>query len=422
MGSKEGGDAVIKIINVYFEEGGKLMKKTSKSIFVSMLGIMALLLMLVPGAVQAQPWDVLWWDSTPEYGGQAPDALRQEMCDFLTNFGGGGTFNCTYVSSMSQGTFSTHMMSNSYDVIVFDSTGGSSFNTADLAAVTAHYTAHPNVLLEGLLYIRSINYNATTNFPGINGSTGGFTVNEVYQLAQRGGGAMIGTDHNCCQAEANQILGAMIPGAAFSGVTYPSLDGQFNGDDLLDTPLVVVSASDIFAHWDSVPTQAITPTGMFTDINGNPVELFSQVDVADDPGGGTQFPYISTSWEPGGTIIEFDCNNNGVLDSIDISNGTSDDCDLNGIPDECEPDCNMNGTTDACDIIEGTSQDCNENEVPDTCDINDGTSQDADQNSVPDECEAQVQETCDVDANGAGTSRHPDRMIQWMQTEMDRSQ
>jgi hypothetical protein len=139
---------------------------------------------------------------------------------------------------------------------------------------------------------------------------------------------------------------------------------------------------------------------MFTDINGNPVELFSQVDVADDPGGGTQFPYISTSWEPGGTIIEFDCNNNGVLDSIDISNGTSDDCDLNGIPDECEPDCNMNGTTDACDIIEGTSQDCNENEVPDTCDINDGTSQDADQNSVPDECEAQVQETCDVDANG----------------------
>jgi hypothetical protein len=332
------------------------MKKTSKSILVTMLGIAALLLMLVPGTVQAQPWDVLWWDSTPEYGGQAPDALRQEMCDFLTAVGGGGTFNCTYVSSEVTGTFSTHMSSNSYDVIVFDSTpGGSSFNAADLAAVTTHYTAHPNVLLEGLLYIRSINFNATTNFPGINGSTGGFTVNEVYQLAVRGGGAMIGTDHNCCQTEANQILGAMIPGAAFSGVTFPSLDGQFNGDDLLNTTLAVVSASDIFEHWDSVPTQAITPTGMFTDINGNPVELFSQVDVADDPGGGPQFPYISTSWEPGGIIIEFDCNDNGVLDSIDIENGTSDDVNQNGIPDECEVleltcDVDADGDIDRTDV------------------------------------------------------------------------
>lgn len=32
-----------------------------------------------------------------------------------------------------------------------------------------------------------------------------------------------------------------------------------------------------------------------------------------------------------------DCNNNGVEDILDIVQGTSMDCDLNGIPDECEP-------------------------------------------------------------------------------------
>jgi hypothetical protein len=116
-----------------------------------------------------------------------------------------------------------------------------------------------------------------------------------------------------------------------------------------------VSASDIFAHWDTVPSEAIAPTGMFTDINGNPVELFSQVDVADEPGGGPQFSYISTTWEPGGIIIEFDCNNNGILDSIDIANGTSDDVNQNGIPDECEIleltcDVDANGDIDRTDV------------------------------------------------------------------------
>ena len=31
----------------------------------------------------AQSFAVLWWDATPEFGAQAPNALRQEMSDFL---------------------------------------------------------------------------------------------------------------------------------------------------------------------------------------------------------------------------------------------------------------------------------------------------------------------------------------------------
>jgi len=47
-------------------------------------------------------------------------------------------------------------------------------------------------------------------------------------------------------------------------------------------------------------------------------------------------PYISTSWLPGGDGPAFDCNSNGILDSTDIMNGTSEDRNLNVVPDECE--------------------------------------------------------------------------------------
>lgn len=38
------------------------------------------------------------------------------------------------------------------------------------------------------------------------------------------------------------------------------------------------------------------------------------------------------------TLTEFDCNGNGVEDSVDIATGASSDSNLNGIPDECEGD------------------------------------------------------------------------------------
>ena len=44
-----------------------------------------------------------------------------------------------------------------------------------------------------------------------------------------------------------------------------------------------------------------------------------------------------------------DCNLNGIEDSEDLASGTSQDCNSNGIPDECEEDCNGNGTADPCE-------------------------------------------------------------------------
>ncbi len=87
--------------------------------------------------------------------------------------------------------------------------------------------------------------------------------------------------------------------------------------------------------------------------------------------------------------IVADCNGNGIIDPTDIAEGTSDDCNENGSPDECEPDedCNSNGVQDICDIAGVTSEDCNLNVVPDSCDIAAGTSPDINDSGVPDECE-----------------------------------
>ncbi len=60
-----------------------------------------------------------------------------------------------------------------------------------------------------------------------------------------------------------------------------------------------------------------------------------------------------------------DCNGNLVWDTCDIEDGTSGDCDFNGVPDECDPDCDGDGIPDACD----TWEDCDEDGVHDCWDL-----------------------------------------------------
>jgi len=67
-----------------------------------------------------------------------------------------------------------------------------------------------------------------------------------------------------------------------------------------------------------------------------------------------------------------DCNLTDLLDGCDLAAGTSQDCNSNGTPDECElagNDCNANGIPDECDLAAGTSYDNNENGIPDECDL-----------------------------------------------------
>ncbi len=247
---------------------------------------------------------VLWFDSTPEYGGQADNSLRKEMSDYLSAFKGGSVFTSTYIGSETPGSLAAALASGTYDVIVFDATSsGTKFNADDLLAVQNFYASGKNnLLLDGNLYVRSINFNVTSDFPGINGSTGALTANEVWSLASRGGGIMVGTDHNCCQTDANQIVGSILPGASFMGNVNPSIDGQFNGTELLSIQAPVAPA-DLLAHYSSIDSQGIAPTGVFLDFLGNGVTLYSQLDIAAFVGG-PRNAFISTSFEPGGGIVD----------------------------------------------------------------------------------------------------------------------
>lgn len=64
-----------------------------------------------------------------------------------------------------------------------------------------------------------------------------------------------------------------------------------------------------------------------------------------------------------------DCNGNGVDDADDLANGTSEDCNLNEIPDECEVDSDGDGVIDPCDEFpndptdgQGDDEDENQND------------------------------------------------------------
>lgn len=78
-----------------------------------------------------------------------------------------------------------------------------------------------------------------------------------------------------------------------------------------------------------------------------------------------------------------DCNGNGIPDADEIDGG-ADDCDANGVLDECEAlagDCDGNGVLDVCETL----PDCDNDGVSD-CEALAGGAQDCDQDGVPDSC------------------------------------
>ncbi len=188
-----------------------------------------------------------------------------------------------------------------------------------------------------------------------------------------------------------------------------------------------------------------------------PFDLDAELRIGDDgqtADTGRGCPYVV---DMGAYEFPPDCNGNGVSDPVDITLGTSLDCNFNRIPDECEidensvapggpfycpsgspdcdPDCNGNGIPDKCDSPDcndndvpdvceipvgcvgpeptyyctvGCDDDCNTNCIPDECDIADCPAgfvnpedcDDCNQNRVPDECDISAGTSPDVDTNG----------------------
>jgi len=71
--------------------------------------------------------------------------------------------------------------------------------------------------------------------------------------------------------------------------------------------------------------------------------------------------------EDGLFVLNYDCNGNEIDDTVDISNLTSNDCNANGLPDECEFDCDENAVPDECDIAGNAALDADGNGILDVC-------------------------------------------------------
>jgi len=176
--------------------------------------------------------------------------------------------------------------------------------------------------------------------------------------------------------------------------------GYFGISVAVDSNTVVVGAFDYngaqfgsayvyrFDGSDWIETKLTASDGSTSDNFGNSVAVSGEIVVVgsaydDDNGTDSGSAYIY----PSPFVYSEDCNANGVPDECDIEDGTSNDVNGNGIPDECEVDCNGNGVPDHWDIKKGTSEDCQPNGIPDECDIDDGASNDWNGNGIPDECE-----------------------------------
>lgn len=123
--------------------------------------------------------------------------------------------------------------------------------------------------------------------------------------------------------------------------------------------------------------------GLFTGPSGSPGTITLSVRAVGHSaasGSGNIIQGFTTQASAVVTVLykfEPDCQPNGIGDDEDIADGTSNDCDLNGVPDECQLDCNSDGVPDVCET------DCNLNGIPDECEALD----DCDKDGVPDICE-----------------------------------
>ncbi len=257
--------------------------------------------MLAGGVVaQGQPVRVLWWNGTPDEAPKMYARDRETIARYIDDFSGGQVFSVTFRTSLQGGDLANELQRALYDIIILDVITRRVFlNSADIEAVKAFYASGKSgLMLDGSLWIRNLRRHRTTAFPGVNGSVAGLMMNQLFILAEAGGGVFLGADHNVYQRGANSVLQALVPGAKFSGSTDPSTDGEFIGDALL-AKRVSIKARDILNHWEAVPNQGEAPVGDFVDFLGRPVTLYSLVETADKPGGGRKRPYVSASVFPG---------------------------------------------------------------------------------------------------------------------------
>lgn len=137
------------------------------------------------------------------------------------------------------------------------------------------------------------------------------------------------------------------PGTLTVTATFSTTDIDLDME-LLDTNQFVIDSSSSAGGTETVSVEANTGEYVVRNIKDRRWGGNYTLNVAFDP--------------------VFDCNNNQLDDACELAPGVN-DCNFDGILDACQaiPDCNSNGLIDVCDINRGNSVDCDLNGVPDEC-------------------------------------------------------
>ena len=117
--------------------------------------------------------------------------------------------------------------------------------------------------------------------------------------------------------------------------------------------------------------------------------------LASDPGASGTLGWIVDNVKVTATQVSEDCNTNGLPDECEVPpiDPQAIDCNTNGIPDECDPDADGDAVPNVCDnceLFNPDQADCQPNNIGDVCDIALG-SDDTNGNGVPDECEPPIE-------------------------------
>lgn len=135
---------------------------------------------------------------------------------------------------------------------------------------------------------------------------------------------------------------------------------ELSGGDVEDFT-VELGADDLAPGGFRVMTIAFEPTSV------GPREVLAEI-ATNDPDSPYAFTILAEGLEP---VVEItDCNFNDVEDADDIAAGNSEDCDFDGIPDECQTDSDDDGVIDPCDRCPGEDDglDTDGDDTPDCLD------------------------------------------------------
>jgi len=137
---------------------------------------------------------------------------------------------------------------------------------------------------------------------------------------------------------------------------------------------------------DAGANGGVPPDAADLDSDGNrtervPFDLSGRPRFVDEPATmntGSGSPPIV---DMGAHEVGSDCNRNGFSDELDVASQTSDDCDGNDIPDECEIDEESTAPGGPFFCTLDCDADCNNNGLPDGCEL------DGDADGVIDSCD-----------------------------------